>query len=346
MGGRHLNRPIVGMSPTSTGEGYWLVASDGGIFGFGDARFLGSTGAITLNRPIVAMAATPTGNGYWLAASDGGLFSFGDARFLGSMGGSHLNRPIVGMVPTATGLGYWMVASDGGIFSFGDAAFKGSTASASSTTPIVGMIPNGTIGYRLVDEEGTVSSFPGGASQPADPGPIISIDDPRVTPEQRAAAVDLIDRSAAGMVRFPDEAAVRRAGYTSIGDGSTGFEHYLRADYLLDAHELDPDHIESIVLRVASDGTKTVESAMYILSFGKTMADVPDIAGPLTTWHNHDNLCFVGTTVVGLADENDHCAVGALVVTPPMIHVWITPQPCGPFAGIETSGHGSSCHTH
>src|ERR687888_417845 len=64
--------------------GYWLVASDGGIFSFGDARFFGSTGNLRLNRPIVAMAATPSGQGYWLAASEGGIFSFGDAGFFGS----------------------------------------------------------------------------------------------------------------------------------------------------------------------------------------------------------------------------------------------------------------------
>ena len=43
------------MSSTVTGQGYWLVAADGGIFSFGDAAFLGSTGAIRLNQPIVAM---------------------------------------------------------------------------------------------------------------------------------------------------------------------------------------------------------------------------------------------------------------------------------------------------
>jgi hypothetical protein len=32
------------------------VATDGGIFSFGDAQFLGSTGSITLNRPIVGIA--------------------------------------------------------------------------------------------------------------------------------------------------------------------------------------------------------------------------------------------------------------------------------------------------
>jgi len=86
----------VGMAATPDGAGYWLVASDGGIFSFGDAPFYGSTGAIRLNEPIVGMHPSPTGHGYWLVASDGGVFSFGDARFFGSAGGIALARPVVG----------------------------------------------------------------------------------------------------------------------------------------------------------------------------------------------------------------------------------------------------------
>jgi hypothetical protein len=44
------------MSSTPDGKGYWLVASDGGVFAFGDASFFGSTGSLTLNKPIVGMA--------------------------------------------------------------------------------------------------------------------------------------------------------------------------------------------------------------------------------------------------------------------------------------------------
>ena len=72
------------MAATPDGKGYWLVASDGGIFTYGDAAFYGSTGGLTLNRPIVAMAATPDGKGYWLVASDGGIFTYGDAAYYGS----------------------------------------------------------------------------------------------------------------------------------------------------------------------------------------------------------------------------------------------------------------------
>ena len=73
------------------------MASDGGIFNFGDAKFYGSTGAIHLNQPVVGMAATSSGSGYRLVAADGGIFNFGDAQPDGSLGGLHLNEPIVAM---------------------------------------------------------------------------------------------------------------------------------------------------------------------------------------------------------------------------------------------------------
>ncbi|HWE55517.1 MAG TPA: hypothetical protein VG435_08385, partial [Acidimicrobiales bacterium] len=96
-GGQRLNKPIVGMVPAPGGNGYWLVASDGGIFAFGPgARFFGSTGNVNLVQPIVGMTATASGQGYWFVAHDGGVFAFGpDAKFEGS--GSGTGEPIVGM---------------------------------------------------------------------------------------------------------------------------------------------------------------------------------------------------------------------------------------------------------
>ena len=137
------------------------MASDGGIFSFGDAAFYGSTGAIRLNRPIVGMAPTPTGKGYWLVASDGGIFSFGDAAFYGSTGAIRLNRPdrrhgsdaerqrlLARRAPTA--------ASSA-------SATPRSTARPAAlrlVSPIVGMAASPTgHGYRFVAADGGIFGF-------------------------------------------------------------------------------------------------------------------------------------------------------------------------------------------
>ena len=142
------------------GDGYFFVATDGGIFNFGDSEFKGSTGDIALNQPIVGAETTPTGEGYWLVASDGGIFTFGDAEFFGSTGNIKLNKPIVDMVATPTGEGYWLFATDGGVFTFGDAEFFGSTGSIRLNQPIVGADATATgEGYYLVAADGGIFTF-------------------------------------------------------------------------------------------------------------------------------------------------------------------------------------------
>jgi hypothetical protein len=144
--------------PAAASNGYQTVASDGGIFAFGQ-DFCGSTGGMVLNKPVVGMAAVPGQGGYWLVASDGGIFSYGDAGFYGSTGSLHLNAPVVAMAATPDGQGYWLVASDGGIFSYGDAQFYGSAASVPGQD-IVGMAssPDGQ-GYWEVSTTGRVFTF-------------------------------------------------------------------------------------------------------------------------------------------------------------------------------------------
>ena len=147
-------------APDAAALGYRMVASDGGIFAFGNARFLGSTGGTRLAQPVVGMAATPSKAGYWLVAADGGIFAFGDATFRGSTGALRLARPVVGMAATPSGNGYWLVASDGGVFAFGDARFFGSTGALRLNKPIVGMAasPSGN-GYWLVASDGGIFAF-------------------------------------------------------------------------------------------------------------------------------------------------------------------------------------------
>jgi ligand-binding sensor domain-containing protein len=94
MGNKKLNKPVNGLVPTQNGKGYWLVASDGGIFAF-NAPYRGSMGGRHLNKPIIGMVRY--GNGYLMVGSDGGIFSFSNLAFVGSLGGSPPTIPIVGV---------------------------------------------------------------------------------------------------------------------------------------------------------------------------------------------------------------------------------------------------------
>ncbi len=147
-------------APSGGPNGYDLVASDGGVFTYGNLPFCGSTGNLVLDAPVVGMATTHDGGGYWLVASDGGIFAFDDAGYYGSMGGKPLDKPIVGMAATPDGKGYWLVASDGGIFAFGSAGYYGSMGAKPLDKPIVGMAatPDGG-GYWLVASDGGIFAF-------------------------------------------------------------------------------------------------------------------------------------------------------------------------------------------
>ncbi|HTR55354.1 MAG TPA: glycoside hydrolase domain-containing protein [Kofleriaceae bacterium] len=150
----------LGMASTPSGNGYWIVKGDGGVFSYGDAAFHGSMGGSPLAEPTVGIITTGDGAGYWLTATDGGVFSYGDAAFAGSMGGQTLNAPVVGGARAAGG-GYWLVAGDGGIFSFGGAPFAGSMGGTHLNAPVVGMAASPTGGYWLVAADGGIFSFGG-----------------------------------------------------------------------------------------------------------------------------------------------------------------------------------------
>ncbi|MEX1009644.1 MAG: hypothetical protein WD271_17635 [Acidimicrobiia bacterium] len=180
-------------------------------------------------------------------------------------------------------------------------------------------------------------------------GTIVSLNDPRLTSLQRERAKTLLDETRLAMAFFANEQAVVAAGYKSIGDGRRigSFEHFVNSSYITDGRELDAHAIESIVLQHLADGSKRVVSAMYILNRGRTLAGAPDIAGTLTPWHDHQNLCWDDAGhVVGILVNGVCRPGGTFRGTSPMIHVWIENTPCGPFAGIEGHGGAGCDHSH
>jgi hypothetical protein len=165
-----------------------------------------------------------------------------------------------------------------------------------------------------------------------------------VTPEQQAAAENLIAITLWRLPRWADYRVAEAAGFHSIGDGLTGYEHFIQWDWINDDDVLDPERPESLVYRVNRDGTRTLEAAMYMLPQGNTLDTVPELGGKLTQWHIHDNLCFSpgeAPKVRGLTGAGGGCPAGLVKLDPvPMIHVWIVPHRCGPFAALEGVGAG------
>ena len=189
------------------------------------------------------------------------------------------------------------------------------------------------------DPAATVAPVPYDPTKPIDLGGVEG-----VTLEQQAAAENLVAINLVRLPQWSDYRVAEAAGFISIGDGLTGREHFVQWDWIDDDVALDPDFPESLVYEPQPDGSKKLVSAMYMLPSSVELEDVPDIGGALTQWHIHDNLCYTagsGPKVAGLTNSKGECPAPLVKHDPvPMIHVWITPHPCGPFASLEGVGAG------
>ncbi|MFD6268469.1 hypothetical protein [Nocardia asteroides] len=198
------------------------------------------------------------------------------------------------------------------------------------------------------DHHDTGSAWP----RPFDPTQPIDLSGvPGVTADQQQRATNLIRSTLDGLPAFADVSTVGALGFRSIGDAATGYEHYINTGYIRDGNFLDATHPESLVYRV--DGAnRTLVSAMYIAN-GKKIDDpaLTDFGGSLMQWHVHDNLCWKagdnGPVVAGVTDAQGNCPPNS--INPgsgnPMVHVWIAPHECGPFAALEGHGAGQASAT-
>ena len=169
-----------------------------------------------------------------------------------------------------------------------------------------------------------------------------------VTPEQQAFAENLVAVNVVRLPQWEDPAVAEAAGFHSIGDVDPdgGVEHYVQWDWIEDDVWLDPDAPESLVYEPQPDGNKKLVSAMYMLPQDIALEDVPDFGGALMQWHIHDDLCLTADPVApqleGETSPDGTCRPPLVKIGEwAMIHVWIVPHECGPFASLEGVGAGS-----
>jgi hypothetical protein len=154
-----LAAPVVGIVPSADGGGYFMVASDGGVFAFGDARFSGSCPGIGgCSGPAVAVMPDASGNGYWLVTRTGNVYSFGDAHNYGAPGPQA--APVTSAVRTSDGNGYYVLLANGSVFAYGDARSLGGPSGLGGLNPATAIFTdNGGGGYWVASAQGGLSAF-------------------------------------------------------------------------------------------------------------------------------------------------------------------------------------------
>lgn len=221
------------------------------------------------------------------------------------------------------------------------------TKSAQKTAVMALILPAMWFGAAHTHNHSQAVAWPR-AYDPAQPIDISGV--PGVSAEQEARATQLIKDSQRDLPKWADVKNAVAQGWSSIGDSSTGFEHFINRRLIADDKFLDPTAPESLVYKVDGD-KRTLVSAMFIAN-PTSKIDSPqlvDYAGPLMQWHVHNNLCWKRSTsgasvIAGITDANGNCPAGSVLrgIGIPMVHVWITPHQCGPFAALEGVGAGTA----
>jgi len=150
------------------------------------------------------------------------------------------------------------------------------------------------------------------------------------TPDQVAAAQRLYDQTAVAIAPYRDWRLAWAAGYRP-GPQNTPSTHWMNQRYIDAGYVLDPNHPQGLVYANTKRGPALL-GAMFQMQHPGQFG--PDPGGPLTAWHQHEDICFspIGLEF-SLMTPTATCPVGSIDISvPPMLHVWIVPNPSGRFA--------------
>jgi N-acetylmuramoyl-L-alanine amidase len=151
---------ITDIAATPTGAGYWVLASNGAVQSFGDARILGRAPRATSATRAIRLAARPQGDGVWVLTDDGRVAGLGAAATLGGPP-SGARNPAVDLAPTRSGAGYWVLLADGSVSAHGDATSSQGLAGVGHwAAPAAAIVAVGH-GFAIGAHDGGLWSFAG-----------------------------------------------------------------------------------------------------------------------------------------------------------------------------------------
>jgi len=148
------------------------------------------------------------------------------------------------------------------------------------------------------------------------------------TAAEQAAANQLVAETTKDVAQYANLSAAENAGYVPLSPGGrtrAAYEHYMDFAVIAGHDVLDPAHPSALMFANTVDGPVLI-GAMFL---GPAPCQVgPDVGGPLTQWHAHDNLCLnTDHQLVGRTTATGTCTVGTHKETTYfMLHVWTAPQ--------------------
>ena len=167
--------------------------------------------------------------------------------------------------------------------------------------------------------------------QHAHAGAVLQATNDVATPEQVAAAAKLYSDTKAAILPYQDWHKALAAGYRP-GQNLGGSSHWMNQRYVDAGYVMDPHRPQGLVYANAKDGPVLIGAMFQMKHIGQFG---PDPGGPLTAWHQHENICVTPLFFeFSLMTPFATCPLGAIDISvSPMLHVWIVDNPKGgPFA--------------
>jgi hypothetical protein len=162
-------------------------------------------------------------------------------------------------------------------------------------------------------------------------GAVLQATNDVATPEQVAAAAQLYADTKAAILPYEDWHKAWAAGYRPGGSTSMPSTHWMNDSYVKAGYVMDPQRPQGLVYGNSKHGPVLLGAMFQMQHIGQFG---PDPGGPLTAWHQHENICFTPFGFeFSFMTPFATCPLGAIDISAsPMLHVWLYKTSGGPFA--------------
>jgi hypothetical protein len=163
-------------------------------------------------------------------------------------------------------------------------------------------------------------------------GAILQATNQVATPAQVAAAQHLYEATRSAILPYEDWHRAWAAGYRPGGPANMPSTHWMNQAYVDAGYVMDPRRPQGLVYANTKHGPVLL-GAMFQMKHLRQFG--PDPGGPLTAWHEHENVCITPFGFeLSFLTPFATCPIGAIDFSAsPMLHVWIVDNPSGgPFA--------------